>query len=90
MLASGPNVASILEMIGHQHEKRHAPRVSIPIETHGCEQDFDNLRVAELVSPFWLATNGDEKNRVRCSNEVRRIVRQGAASDGVMRGAHVR
>lgn len=44
--------------------------------------------MAKLILSSLLAANSDKENRVRGSDKMRRIVRQRAASDRVMRGAH--
>jgi hypothetical protein len=48
------------------------------------EQLFFHLRVAKLICSLWFTADGDEEDGVGGADEVRRIVGQGAAADGVI------
>jgi hypothetical protein len=70
-----------MQVVGHQHEKRNSPQMPIPIEARRCEQCLRDIRVAELILAFGLATNRNERNHVRCSDKMRRIMQQRTTSD---------
>ena len=63
----------------------HPPFSMRVVERHRFEEARTKLRLAELVLPARLATDGQEKDRVIGTNKERRVVRQRSA----MRQRHV-
>ena len=58
------------------------------IETSSIKKYFRGLRMTEVIRALRLATDGHEENGIGRANKMRRIVRQCATADRIMRRAN--
>ena len=64
-----------MNVIRHQEKQVRVPFVSMLIEPRGLEKDVRDCRSTKLILAFRLTTDCDKKDGIRCSDEMRRIVR---------------